>query len=128
MAMPTSSTPTITVQQAQLDARLFQGLADPIRVAILELLLSGERNVSEIVAALGLAQSRISNHLACLRWCGLVATRREGLRVYYRISDERVRQILTLGRALAQEHAAALQSCRQLNGVEAAPLNEPRAN
>ncbi len=109
-ALPGSSTP----DQATLDAKFFQGLADSTRVAILELLLTGERNVSEIVAAVGGSQSRISNHLACLRWCGFVTTERRGLYIYYQVSDPRVRQILRLGQALAREHEAGLRTCLRL--------------
>lgn len=100
--------------QATLDAKFFQGLSDPTRIEILELLLSGEKNVSEIVSSIGGSQSRVSNHLACLRWCGFVTTRREGLFVYYYISDPRVREILRLGQEVAREHEEGLLTCVRL--------------
>ncbi len=101
-------------EHATLDAKFFLGLADATRVAILELLLVGERNVGEIVATIGGSQSRISNHLACLRWCGFVTTRREGLYIYYQVTDPRVRELLRLGQSLAREHAEALRTCLRL--------------
>jgi len=59
-------------------ACLFRGMSDPSRVAILRHLLLGEHNVSELTAHLGLAQSTVSKHLACLRDCGLVESRPAG--------------------------------------------------
>ena len=53
-------------------ACLFRGMGDPSRVAILRHLLLGEHNVAELTSHLGLAQSTVSKHLACLRDCGLV--------------------------------------------------------
>lgn len=57
---------------------LFRGLSDPSRVAILRHLLLGEHNVAELTTHLGLAQSTVSKHLACLRNCGLVESRPSG--------------------------------------------------
>jgi DNA-binding transcriptional ArsR family regulator len=59
-------------------ACLFRGMSDPSRVAILRHLLLGEHNVADLTAHLGLAQSTVSKHLACLRDCGLVASRPAG--------------------------------------------------
>ncbi|WP_255407472.1 metalloregulator ArsR/SmtB family transcription factor [Yimella sp. RIT 621] len=59
-------------------ACLFHGMGDPSRVAILQHLLLGEHKVVELTAHLGLAQSTVSKHLACLRDCGLVASRPVG--------------------------------------------------
>jgi DNA-binding transcriptional ArsR family regulator len=59
-------------------ARLFRGMSDPSRVAILRHLLLGEHNVAELTTHLGLAQSTVSKHLACLRDCGLVDSRPAG--------------------------------------------------
>ena len=59
-------------------ACLFRGMGDPSRVAILRHLLLGEHNVADLTAHLGLAQSTVSKHLACLRDCGLVDSRPVG--------------------------------------------------
>ena len=53
-------------------ARLFHGLSDPTRLAILLAMLEGERRVTDLVAAVGGSESNVSNHVACLRECGLV--------------------------------------------------------
>lgn len=92
-------------------ARFFRGLDDPVRVLILELLLDGEKSVSELVEAIGSPQGRISTHLGCLRWCGYVTTRRDGRRVYYRLADDRVRALLRIAQELMADHAQELLAC-----------------
>ncbi|MFI5272010.1 MAG: ArsR/SmtB family transcription factor [Ktedonobacterales bacterium] len=99
---------------ADLHARFFRALGDPTRVRLLQALLdapSGECSVGELVMALGVAQGRVSTHLGCLRWCGLVQARREGKQVYYRVGDPRVRDLLGLAGALVHDHAAGVASC-----------------
>jgi len=67
-------------------------------VRVLGLLEDGrELSVWELMRALGQAQSKVSNHLACLRWCGFVQTRREHRVVYYRVTDGRVLQVNRAG-------------------------------
>ncbi len=107
-AAPPEAAPT------DLLARVFHGLSDPTRLRIVQLLLAGEKNVSELVAALGAPQGRVSSHLMCLRWCGFVATRRAGKYVYYRIADPRVADVVRLGQALLADNAQAIASCAVL--------------
>ena len=66
---------------------VFQALADGTRLRILGLLLSGEVCVCNLHESLGEAQPKVSRHLAYLRRAGLVATRREGLWVHYRLAE-----------------------------------------
>lgn len=102
------------ISGAELYARFFRALGDPTRVRLLRLLLDapdGERSVSELVAAIGAPQSRISTHLGCLRWCGLVQTRREGKQVYYRVADSRVRELLAVAGLVLRDHAAGIATC-----------------
>ena len=105
---------TLAEQRLAITAKFFHGLSDLTRLRIVELLLEGEKNVSELVAALGQPQSRVSNHLACLRWCGYVGSRRQGKFVYYRVADPRVRQLLLLARGVIAENAAAILSCTRI--------------
>ena len=67
--------------------RVFQALADGTRLRILGLLLSGEVCVCHLHESLGEPQPKVSRHLAYLRRAGLVATRREGLWVHYRLAE-----------------------------------------
>lgn len=91
---------------------------------ILELLADqGELAVGDLVAQLGLSQPNVSNHLACLRWCRFVATRREHRSILYRIADERVEALLELGRSLLADHGDRVDSCPRVDrgrGVRAA--------
>ncbi len=105
----------LTAQRQEITAKFFHGLSDLTRLRIVELLLDeGEKNVGELVSILGQPQSRVSNHLACLRWCGYVDSRREGKFVYYRVSDPRVRQLLELARGVIANNAAAILSCTRI--------------
>jgi DNA-binding transcriptional ArsR family regulator len=98
-----------------ITAKFFHALSDLTRLRILELLLDeGEQNVSEIVSALGQSQGRISNHLACLRWCGYVDSRREGKFVHYRVSDPRVGELVALARVIIADNATAILSCTRM--------------
>lgn len=95
----------------ELMAKLFKGFADPLRIAILRLLREGERSVGEIVEALGCSQSRISNHLACLRWCNFVQTRQERSQVFYSLRDQRVKAMVDLADELLRANAERVSSC-----------------
>ncbi len=103
--------------EPDLLAKYFTVLSDATRVRILELLQQrGELSVSELVSALGQSQPKVSNHLACLRWCGFVHTRREHPSVLYRVADDRVLEVLALGRALLADNAEHVAACRRVDG------------
>lgn len=102
-------------QRQLITAKFFHGLSDLTRLRIVEHLLEeGEQSVSDLVAALGQSQGRISNHLACLRWCGYVDSRREGKFVYYRVTDARIGQLLVLARGVIADNAAAVLTCTRM--------------
>jgi ArsR family transcriptional regulator, cadmium/lead-responsive transcriptional repressor len=96
------------------DARWFRVLADPTRLAILRYLLDGPHSVSELVEKTGLPQSRISNHLACLRWCQFVNAEKQGRRVVYSIADARLERVLDIASELVAEVAEHLASCNRI--------------
>ncbi|MEW6240176.1 MAG: metalloregulator ArsR/SmtB family transcription factor [Chloroflexota bacterium] len=97
-----------------LQAKLFRGFADPSRLSIMETLRDGEMTVSEIVEATGHSQSNISNHLACLRDCGLVTAEQDGRYVRYRLSDPRVEELLALADELLADVARGVYECIHL--------------
>jgi DNA-binding transcriptional ArsR family regulator len=104
--------------ESELVGKYFRALGDPTRVRILELLgESGELSVSELVDRLAQSQPKVSNHLACLRWCGFVRTRRDHPAVYYRVADPRVTELLALGRALLADNAEHVAACRRIDGA-----------
>lgn len=93
-------------------ASFFQGLADPIRVDILEFLLDGPKTAGEIVRHIGRAQPTVSSHLTCLRFCGYVEAHRRGRNVWYEIIDRRVRTLLETGERYLRENAERIMACR----------------
>jgi DNA-binding transcriptional ArsR family regulator len=98
--------------ETDLVAKYFRGLGDPTRLRILELLRAeGELTVGELVERLGLSQPNVSNHLACLRWCGFVEARREHRTVVNKISDRRVVRMLDLAHALLADNAEHVATC-----------------
>jgi len=108
--------PDAPVEQDLL-AKYFRALGDPTRLRVLELIADGERSVGDLVTALGLSQPKVSNHLACLRWCGFVTTRREHRTIYYRLADDRLRQIVMLARELLSQNAAHVAACARIGAA-----------
>jgi len=70
----------------EIQASFCKALAHPVRLEIFDLLSQGEKTVSEIVDAVGLPQSTISQHLAFMRRLRIVKARREGVNVYYSLA------------------------------------------
>ena len=101
-----------------LQAKLFRGFSDPSRLFILEALRDGPLTVTEIVAATALTQSNVSNHLGCLRECGLVTAQQQGRFVYYELSDQRVGQLLRLADELLADVAKGVYECTRYNAKE----------
>ena len=83
-----------------LGAKLFRGLGDPMRLAILQILTGGERRVTDLVAALGTSQPNVSGHLACLKDCGLVTDRPQGRAVYYALASDALFDVLRSAESL----------------------------
>ncbi|MDF3282963.1 MULTISPECIES: ArsR/SmtB family transcription factor [Gordonia] len=75
-------------------ASTFSMLADPTRLHLLWLLTEGEADVSALTTAVGASRTAVSQHLAKLRFTGLVDTRRDGRRVIYRIRDGHVSRLV----------------------------------
>ena len=77
-----------------------QAIAHPLRLKILCLVGSAELSVLEIVEAVGTSQSNVSQHLAVLRDNGILAARKEANKVFYRIGDPRVLEMIALTRRI----------------------------
>lgn len=98
-------------------AKYFKVLSDRTRVRIVELLDEhGELTVGELVLRLKQSQPKVSNHLACLRWCGFVERERRHPNVFYRVADGRVLQMLELGRSLLADNAEHVAACERVDG------------
>lgn len=82
-------------EQASEASEILKAMSHEGRLLILCMLLDGEKTVSEIEEAVGLAQATVSQHLMRLRLDRLLASRREGRLIYYRINDDRVSAIIS---------------------------------
>lgn len=94
-----------------LQAQLCQLLADPTRLELLHLIGDGERTVSELIAATGLRQANVSQHLALLRQRGMVTTRRDGTTVFYRLVYPEILEACALTRRILLRQ---LEAAREL--------------
>lgn len=90
---------------------LFAGLADPTRLAILQRLAAGEVRVVDLTRELGLAQSTVSFHLACLRDCGLVDYRPQGRASMYHLTHMELMDVLASAETLLQVTGEAVALC-----------------
>jgi DNA-binding transcriptional ArsR family regulator len=96
----------------ELVAKFFRALGDPTRLDLLVFLAGrGEATGSECVERAGLSQGRVSAHLACLVSCGLVTMSRHGRYAYYKVTDERVSELVAVGTDMTAEHAASIAAC-----------------
>lgn len=105
----------VNPKSIEIQAKLFRGFSDASRLSILDALRPGPLTVGEIVQTTRLTQSNVSNHLACLRDCGLVTANQEGRFVRYALSDERVNQLLTLADELLADVAKGIYECTRYN-------------
>lgn len=86
------------MSQDQLDikAKFIRGFSDKTRLQILECIKEKEKTVTQIVEEIQGNQSNISQHLACLKGCGIILGRQEGKYVYYGLSDEKIKDMLSM--------------------------------
>lgn len=121
--LPIAATRADQLSRSEVLATFFQGLADPTRVRILELLADRPCTVREIQVELGQAQGRISSHLACLRWCGYVVATVDGRFNRYQLIDHRIREILAAAESIVRENEARLTSCLVLGTEDDRPVS-----
>lgn len=100
----------------QFKAEIFQALAHPTRIAILDLLRQGEVSVSDFVEQLKLEQANLSQHLAVLRARQIVVTRKAGNQVFYSLRDPLIWKMLDLMRRYFQKQVG--ESMAVLEAVE----------
>lgn len=107
-------------QSLALKSRLFRGFSDPSRLSILEAVREQARSVTEIVEITGLTQSNVSNHLACLLDCGLVAREQQGRFAFYQLSDPRVGLLLAVADEILTDVAQGMYVCPRYEAPEGA--------
>jgi len=99
----------------EIVAKYFRVLGDPLRLAVLRILREhGELPVEDIRLALGCKQARLSNQLACLRWCDFVTTRRDGNRIFYSISEPTIPELLRLADVALRNQADRIAACTRV--------------
>lgn len=112
-------------------ASLFHSLSDPARLAILRHLAYGEHRVRDLTDHLGLAQSTVSAHLACLRDCGLVTSRPRGRASIFALTTEsELLEVLAAAERLLEATGYAVELCptygRRRRSRERRSPREPR--
>ena len=114
------SVPEINGEESAVAAAacLFHGFSDPNRLAILHHLALGEHRVVELTAHLGLAQSTVSQHLACLRDCGLVDSRPQGRASLWSLQHgAQVLELLSAAERLLAATGYAVTLCPVVHGT-----------
>ncbi len=113
MGRPGIVTPEpIALPEHELLARVFRTLGDATRLRLVEALLDrGTATQSELVDAVGAPQPRVSEHLGCLDWCGLIASERDGRTVTYRVIDPRAERFIAIAREFLTDNAVAVGCC-----------------
>lgn len=98
MSSPTLSDLVDQTEQIEIAARALKAISHPLRLKILCIVGDQEVCVQDIVDAVGTSQSNISQHLAILRDKGVLTTRKDANRVYYRVADQRTLQLIVMMR------------------------------
>ncbi|MBR7195154.1 metalloregulator ArsR/SmtB family transcription factor [Gordonia sp. GONU] len=104
---------------------LFHSLSDSTRLSIVRRLAGGEVRVADLVGELGLAQSTVSAHVACLRDCGLVEGRPQGRQVFYRLTRPELMDLLASAETLLAATGSAVALCPNYAGDAAAASASP---
>ncbi len=113
-------------ESLQAAASLFHSLADPARLSIVRRLAVGEQRVIDLTKQLGLAQSTVSGHLACLRDCALVVGRPQGRQVFYSLTRPELMDLLASAETLLAATGNAAALCPNYGTV--APTDAPPAS
>ncbi|MEV4158472.1 metalloregulator ArsR/SmtB family transcription factor [Nocardia salmonicida] len=106
---------------------LFHSLSDGTRLAIVQRLAGGEARVVDLISDLGLAQSTISAHVACLRDCGLVVGRPQGRQVFYSLTRPELLDLLASAETLLAATGNAVALCPNYGTDTATTMTETTA-
>jgi DNA-binding transcriptional ArsR family regulator len=98
MSSPTLADLVDQTEQIEIAARALKAISHPLRLKILCIVGDQEVCVQDIVEAVGTSQSNISQHLAILRDKGVLTTRKDANRVFYRVADQRTLQLIVMMR------------------------------
>ena len=109
------TSPAAVVERVELApaAALFRSLGDPARLVIVRRLAVGPARVTDLTAALGLAQSTVSKHLACLRDCGLVTSEPAGRASVFRLAQPALADMLAAAEQVLAATGNAVALCQE---------------
>lgn len=93
--------------------KFIRGFSDKTRLQILDCLLEEEKTVSQIVNAIQGNQSNISQHLSCLKGCGIITGRQEGKYVYYQLANPKIKLLLAMFDEALVEVESKVACCEQ---------------
>ena len=122
----TMKSPDAELERTELGpaAALFRSLSDPARLVIVRRLAAGPARVTDLTTALGLAQSTVSGHLACLRDCGLVTSEPVGRSSVFRLAQPALADMLTAAEAVLAATGSAVALC-PVYGIDACEHQTP---
>jgi len=98
-------------QDINLKVEFIHGFAHKTRLQILESIINGEKTVTEIMKQVDASQSSISQHLACLKGCGLITGRQEGKYIYYSLRNDHVRKLLAMFDDVLSDVQSDMKTC-----------------
>ncbi|MBS1723459.1 MAG: winged helix-turn-helix transcriptional regulator [Armatimonadetes bacterium] len=104
-----------------VEAKLFQGLADPTRLAVLKALVGGPCRVVDLCTITGRAQPNVSAHLACLKDCGLVVGEVRGRETLYRLAEPEMVSILQASERITNRLGQLICQCPLLPSMNPNP-------
>lgn len=104
------------ILSTQFDTKVqfLHGFSHKTRVEILDFLKSGEKTVSEMIKIINESQSSISQHLACLRGCGIIIGRQEGKYMYYRLRNKKIHQLLDMFEEVLKDVDEDVRTCNHV--------------
>lgn len=108
----------MNMNEYDVKAKFIRGFADKTRLQILESISVQEKTVSEIVDELQGNQSNISQHLTCLKGCGIIESRQEGKYVYYSLRNEQIAGLLSLMDIVFQQVEEEVAACEKNDALD----------
>jgi DNA-binding transcriptional ArsR family regulator len=105
-------------ENMELKVKFVRGFGDKTRLQILKCIKEGEKTVSQIVGELQGSQSNISQHLACLKGCGIIVGRQESKFIYYALRNEQVKQLLDMFDKVLSQVQTEVSLCEHNEQIE----------
>ena len=99
------------IMDVDMKVKLIHGFSNKTRIQIVECIKDQEKTVSQIIEEINGNQSNISQHLACLKGCGIIVGRNEGKYVYYSLRNQQIRDLLTMFDVVLEDVGTDMAYC-----------------